>query len=182
MTGASQPGEVTLRPLRADDEERLLDWRNRPEVARYMLSDHVISAAEHARWFAGAVAATSARYWIAELDGQPVGLFGLADISAEHRRASWGFYVADPSLRGRGVASAGWRFLLHYAFEQLGLEKVCSEVLATNDAVVRMHERFGFHVDGVLRRHIRKGDRRFDVVVLSLLREEWQDRPTVDGG
>jgi UDP-4-amino-4,6-dideoxy-N-acetyl-beta-L-altrosamine N-acetyltransferase len=165
-----------MRPLRPDDRQRVLEWRNRPEVARYMLSDHRISESEHARWFDAALTATSARHWIAELGGEPVGLFSLSEISEEHRRASWGFYVADPRLRGHGVASTAWRFLLRHAFEELGIEKLCSEVLATNDAVVRMHERFGFHVDGVLRQHVRKNDRRVDVVALSLLRDEWRER------
>ena len=44
---------VTLRRLRPDDRDRLLAWRNAPEVAAYMYSDHEITAEEHARWFAG---------------------------------------------------------------------------------------------------------------------------------
>ena len=89
--------------------------------------------------------------------------------------------MADPGLRGRGIASTAWRFLLRYAFEDLGVEKLCSEVLATNEAVVRMHQRFGFHMDGVLRRHVRRNDRRVDVVALSLLRDEWQNCADVAG-
>src|SRR5207302_5934831 len=41
---------VVLRPLETADRERLLAWRNLPEIARWMYSDHKIGAEEHARW------------------------------------------------------------------------------------------------------------------------------------
>ena len=39
---------VELRPLMPGDKDRLLVWRNSPEVAAYMYTDHRITAAEHA--------------------------------------------------------------------------------------------------------------------------------------
>ena len=67
----SRAVRVALRPLRAEDRDRLRTWRNLPEIARWMYSDHEISAAEHARWFAGALADQGRRYWIIEMDGEP---------------------------------------------------------------------------------------------------------------
>ena len=45
-----------------------------------MYTDHRITDAEHARWFAGAMSDETKRYWIIELDGEPVGLANLYDI------------------------------------------------------------------------------------------------------
>lgn len=171
---ADQASGITWRPLALDDIQRVRTWRNLPEIALFMYSDHEISEAEHARWFGEAISGGNRRYWIIELEGKPVGLVNLYDISDRHRRASWAFYLADPSVRGRGVGSATERFALRYAFADLGLNKLCCEVLATNDSVVRMHMRYGFAVDGTLRRHIRKGESYVDVVTMSLLREEWE--------
>ena len=166
-------GVVSLRPLGLEDMIRVLLWRNLPEVARYMYTDHHISDAEHARWFALAMTDATRRYWIIELDGTPVGLANLYDISLPHRRASIALYVAEDRARGAGVGSATDLFLIAYAFDDLGLEKLCAEVIATNEPGVRVHERHGFRVDGVLRRHVVKAGERVDVVTLSLLRDEW---------
>ena len=65
---------VRLRTVGESDRERLLDWRNRPEVSAYMYTDHRIAADEHARWFEAAMAASDRRYWIIELDDAPMGL------------------------------------------------------------------------------------------------------------
>jgi UDP-4-amino-4,6-dideoxy-N-acetyl-beta-L-altrosamine N-acetyltransferase len=166
-------GAVSLRPLELADITRILAWRNLPEVAAYMYTDHRISEAEHARWFAAAMTDESRAYWIIELDGEPVGLANLYDISTLQKRAYWAFYLADGRVRGRGVGSATERFVLRHVFGVRGLDKLCCEVLATNEGVVKMHQRYGFQVDGVLRRHVIKAGERVDVVTMSLLRDEW---------
>lgn len=167
------PGIVTFRPLVIEDIGRILAWRNLPEVASYMYTDHRITAAEHARWFGGAMSDPTRTYWIIELDGMPVGLANLYDISTVHGRAYWAFYLADDRVRGKGVGSTTERFVMRHVFTELQLDKLCCEVLATNDGVVKMHRRYGFQVDGILRRHVRKAGERVDVVSMSLFRDEW---------
>lgn len=165
--------ETSLRPLAIRDAERVLTWRNQPEVAAFMYTDHQITEQEHARWLASALTDQTKIYWIIELDDTPVGLANLYDISELHGRCYWAFYLADERVRGKGVGSTTERFVLHYVFETLGLEKLCCEVLATNEAVVRMHQRYGFQVDGKLRSHVVKSGDRIDVITMSLLRDEW---------
>jgi len=170
---SDEPSGVRLRSLALADTVRVREWRNLPEVAAYMYTDHQISEGEHARWFAGALTGDTRRYWIIELDDEPVGLANLYDISQLHGRAYWAFYLADARVRGRGVGSFTERFVMRHVFAELELDKLCCEVLATNEGVVKMHERYGFRVDGLLRQHVRKGGGRVDVVTMSLLREEW---------
>lgn len=160
--------------MRLEDIRRVYEWRNLAEVARYMYTDHMISEGEHARWFGDALERDDRKYWIIELDGVPVGLANLVDISPRHRRASWAFYLADPLVRGRGVGSFTERFVLRYAFDELNLNKLCCEVLGSNQAVVAMHQKFGFGVDGTLRSHIWKTDHFEDVVSMSITEAEYR--------
>lgn len=164
---------VDLRPIGLNDMARVLRWRNLPEVADYMYTSHHITDAEHARWFAGAMNDGTKQYWIIELDGEPVGMANLYDISTLQKRAYWAFYLADDRVRGKGVGSATERFVMRHVFEDLGLEKLCCEVLATNEGVIKMHQRYGFKIDGLLRGHVIKAGERIDVVTMSLLRDEW---------
>jgi UDP-4-amino-4,6-dideoxy-N-acetyl-beta-L-altrosamine N-acetyltransferase len=151
----------------------VLAWRNLPEVATYMYTDHPISEVEHARWFALAMGDDDRKYWIIELDGEPVGLANLYDISQLHRRAYCASYLASTAQRGRGIGLAAERLLVRHAFVDMGLDKLCTEVLAGNDPGTKIHERCGFQVDGVLRRHVLKRGERLDVVAMSLLQSEW---------
>ncbi len=91
------PTQVTLRPLEPADQDRLYGWRNAPEVAAYMYSDHQITPEEHARWFAGLQGDARRDYRIIEVDGAPAGLANFYDIDRAQGRASWAYYLADPS-------------------------------------------------------------------------------------
>jgi UDP-4-amino-4,6-dideoxy-N-acetyl-beta-L-altrosamine N-acetyltransferase len=151
----------------------VLAWRNGPDVARWMYSDHQIGEAEHARWLDAALDKPDRLYWIIELDGAPVGLANLARIDPDASRCEWAFYLADPAVRGRGVGAAVEYLVLRHVFETLQLNKLWCEVLADNAGVVRLHERFGFTREAHFRDHVRKGERFCDVVGLGLLAREW---------
>ncbi|MBS0334355.1 MAG: UDP-4-amino-4,6-dideoxy-N-acetyl-beta-L-altrosamine N-acetyltransferase [Proteobacteria bacterium] len=164
---------VILRDLAAGDRDRLLAWRNQPEVARWMYSDHEISTAEHARWFEAALADRRRRYWVIEADGQPVGLANLYDCAPEHRRTSWAYYLADPSTRGQGVGAFVEYWVIEHVFGVLGFNKLWCEVLIGNEAVWKLHEGFGFRREAHFREHVVKDGAPADVVGLGLLAAEW---------
>jgi UDP-4-amino-4,6-dideoxy-N-acetyl-beta-L-altrosamine N-acetyltransferase len=166
---------VRLRPVTADDSARLMDWRNRPEVSAYMYTDHLISPDEHARWFEGALQAGDRRYWIIEMDAEPVGLANLAGIDETRRRCEWAYYLAEPSVRGRGVGAAVEFTVIDHVFNGLKLHKLWCEVLLENEAVWRLHESFGFKREALFRDHVWKAGRFQDVVGLGLLADDWAD-------
>lgn len=165
--------KVTLRDLTEADRERLHTWRNSPEVSAYMYTDHLISRSEHDRWFDGLAGDPRRRYWVIELDGQPVGLANLADIDTHHSRCSLGHYLAEPSARGQGVGAFVEYWLIEQVFGPLGLNKFWCEVLASNEAAWKLHLSFGFQREALFRQHIRKNGKFEDVVGLGLLARDW---------
>jgi UDP-4-amino-4,6-dideoxy-N-acetyl-beta-L-altrosamine N-acetyltransferase len=164
---------VTLRALEDGDSERLHAWRNSPEVAAYMYTDHAISADEHARWFAGLKGDPRRAYWIIEADGAPVGLANFYDIDRLHGRAAWAYYLADPAIRGKGVGGYVEYWMISQAFGAMALRKLWCEVLASNEAVWRLHQKFGFREEARFRSHVLKAGQPQDVLGLGLLAEEW---------
>jgi UDP-4-amino-4,6-dideoxy-N-acetyl-beta-L-altrosamine N-acetyltransferase len=165
--------KVQMRPLGEDDRDRLLAWRNQPEVARWMYSDHLISPEEHAGWFAAALADAGRRYWVIEADARPVGLANLYDIAAEHRRCAWAYYLADPSTRGQGIGAYVEYWVLDHVFSELGLNKLWCEVLIGNEPVWKLHEGFGFTREALFREHVVKDGAPADVVGLGMLASDW---------
>jgi UDP-4-amino-4,6-dideoxy-N-acetyl-beta-L-altrosamine N-acetyltransferase len=172
---------LRLRLLGPDDSARVLAWRNSPDVAAYMYSEHQISQAEHDRWFEGAPAATDRRYWIIEADDTPVGLANLARIDPAAQRCEWAYYLGEPSTRGQGLGSRIEYIILRHVFEALGLNKLWCEVLLDNEAVWKLHESFGFVREALYRQHVFKAGRFQDVVGLGMLRSDWQAaRPAIE--
>jgi UDP-4-amino-4,6-dideoxy-N-acetyl-beta-L-altrosamine N-acetyltransferase len=167
---------ILLRGLGKDDRDRILTWRNSPEVAAYMYSDHVISRAEHDRWFDGLAGDDRRQYWIIEVDGEPVGLANLADIDQTHRRCAWAYYLASPFVRGLGVGSFVEFQVIEHVFGVLKLDKLWCEVLASNEAVWKLHMLHGFEREALFRGHVVKNGQRVDVVGLGLLAPDWAAR------
>lgn len=164
---------VQMRDVIEEDRERLLAWRNSPEVATYMYSDHPIGRDEHDRWFDSIPGRRDRRYWIIEVNDEPVGLVNLADIDATHRRCAWAYYLASPNVRGLGVGSYVEYWAIEHVFNQLGFNKLWCEVLLSNEAVWKLHELYGFQREALFRDHVIKGGRPADVVGLGLLARDW---------
>jgi UDP-4-amino-4,6-dideoxy-N-acetyl-beta-L-altrosamine N-acetyltransferase len=167
---------IILRDLVEADRRRILDWRNSPDVAAYMYSDHLISQIEHDRWFDGLTGDDRRRYWIIEVNGEPVGLANLADIDRTHRRCAWAYYLASPSVRGLGVGSFVEFQVIEHVFGTLKLDKLWCEVLASNEAVWKLHMLHGFEREALFRGHVVKNGERVDVIGLGLLAQEWAAR------
>lgn len=164
---------VTLRDLIEDDRERMHVWRNSPEVAAYMYTDHLISRAEHDRWFDSLAGDPRRRYWMIEVDGVPAGVANLADIDHHHGRCSLGHYLAERSARGRGVGAYVEYWLIEQVFGPFGLNKFWTEVLLSNESAWRLHLDFGFQREALFRQHVMKNGQYQDVIGLGLLAEDW---------
>ncbi len=171
---------VELRPVQPEDKDRLLAWRNSPEVAGYMYTDHQITPEEHARWFGSIDGDVRRAYWIITLDGAPVGLANLYDIDRRNGRCAWAYYLAEPQVRGKGVGGYVEYLVIERVFGEFGLTKLWCEVLESNRAVWRMHLKFGFKEEARLRRHVLKNGVMEDVLGLGLLPEDWAEaRPRI---
>jgi UDP-4-amino-4,6-dideoxy-N-acetyl-beta-L-altrosamine N-acetyltransferase len=167
---------IDLRALTPDDCERLFRWRREPEVDRWMSDLPAHTLDEHRFWFDSFRADPDRRGWIITHQGQPAGFLTLTGIESRHRRADWGWYIGEPDARGRGAGRAAQALGLDVAFDGLGLEKVCAEVLADNDVALKAQAAAGFRREGYRRRHVLKDGVFRDVVLLAILAEEWRER------
>ncbi|WP_211238786.1 UDP-4-amino-4,6-dideoxy-N-acetyl-beta-L-altrosamine N-acetyltransferase [Guyparkeria sp. SB14A] len=168
---SSESGSGGLRRMHAGDLDRVLAWRNHPEVRRYMYTQHVIGRDEHQAWFERAHADPSKHLLVFEREGQPGGFVNVTIVDEIARRAEWGFYLAPDARRGSG--SRLGEQTLAYVFGDLKLHKLCGEALAYNERSVRFHERLGFRQEARLRDHHFDGSRYHDVIGFGLLAAEW---------
>jgi UDP-4-amino-4,6-dideoxy-N-acetyl-beta-L-altrosamine N-acetyltransferase len=167
---------IDLRPVESEDCERLFRWRREPEVDRWMSDLPAHSLTEHQLWFEDFLLDGDRRGWIINHNGAPAGFLTLTGVQSRHRRAEWGWYIGEADARGRGAGRAAQALGLDVAFDGLGLEKVCAEVLADNDVALKAQAAAGFRREGYLRRHVLKDGAYRDVVLLAILADEWRER------
>ncbi|MBQ5963374.1 UDP-4-amino-4,6-dideoxy-N-acetyl-beta-L-altrosamine N-acetyltransferase [Massilia sp. ZL223] len=160
-----------LRAIADDELELMLAWRNAPTVRANMYTRHEITLAEHSAWWRATQQRPDRRYFMYEYQGRACGVVGFTDIDAASLNASWAFYAAPDAPKGTG--SRMELLALDYAFDELKLHKLHCEVLAFNEAVISLHQKFGFQVEGILRDQHKVDDKFVDVYRLGMLDAEW---------
>jgi UDP-4-amino-4,6-dideoxy-N-acetyl-beta-L-altrosamine N-acetyltransferase len=160
-----------LRNINDSELEMMLSWRNDPAVRNNMYNKHLISLDEHMEWWERTKLNNDNIYFMYEDDGKPLGIVAITDISKSDNNASWAFYSSPESKKGTG---SKMEFLaLDFVFNELGLHKLWCEVLDFNQAVINMHKKFGFKLEGVLRSHHCTDSGYIDVHRLGILKTEW---------
>lgn len=162
-----------LRPMEDGDLDLVRQWRNSPRVRANMYTRHEISQNEHQEWWVKVKNASSQKYFIYQLEGIDLGVVGFTQIDSVNSHCSWAFYASESAPRGTG---SKMEFLaLEYVFFQLKMHKLHCEVLAFNTAVIELHKKFGFKVEGILKEHHRYDGAFIDIYRLGLLQNEWSD-------
>jgi len=170
-------GVFYLREVRSDDREKIYRWRNSPDVAKYMYSDHQITEEEHHRWFGEIMKDQHSRkYWIIVYDKEEIGLASITDIDDTNKRGCYASYIVGHKLRGKGIGTMAEYYILRYFFEDLGFNKICAEVFSFNKAGIDVHKSLGFREEGLYRQHRLKNGQFMDVVSLAMLKSEWDEK------
>lgn len=160
--------------------ERIRCWRNSKTVSQFMITNHTISPEEHRRWLKNLTMTTTAKAWVIRVDGNPVGVVSLTNINLEEHTAEWGFYIADQSVRGKGIGSIVLYQLLEYAFGTLYLRSVSTSVLDNNPIAMHLYEKFGFGIVPGKKQSLRREGNIIGVVTMTLSRDMWvQKRPVL---
>ena len=167
-----------FRPICDDELELIRAWRNAPAVRENMYTRHEISVEEHLAWWKKVQQSNTQKYFMYDIDDTPLGVVGFMNIDLLNRNAFWAFYASPDAKKGVGTKM---EFLaIDYAFESLNLHKLSCEVLAFNTSVIKLHKKFGFSVEGILRDQHKKDDEFCDVYQLGLLNSEWcEQRPNM---
>lgn len=162
-----------LRPIKDDELDLILSWRNEPAVRSNMFTRHKISREEHLSWWSIVSNSKRKKYLMYVMGSTPSGVVCFNDIDINNSNCCWAFYASPSAARGTG---ARMEFLaLDYVFLFLELNKVFCEVFDFNTSVIKLHRKFGFKIEGVYReQHFVRG-KFSDVVRLGLLRKEWCD-------
>jgi RimJ/RimL family protein N-acetyltransferase len=107
-------------------------------------------------------------------DGRLIGNIELEDLTPTRSEAFIGIEIGDRELWGQGYGTDAMRVLLCYAFTEVNLERVSLTVFEYNPRAIRSYEKAGFRHEGRLRGFAQRDGRRWDLLFMGLLRDEWQ--------
>ena len=175
---------IYLRPAERADLPLFVRWFADAETTRHLALRAPFSLAMEEKWFEGLLdrQGKSDYHFVACLveDGRPIGTVGLHGLDLENGNAEFGISIGEKGEWNRGYGTEALYAICDFGFGSLRLERIELHVYEDNARAVRSYEKAGFRHEGRLRRaHFGEG-RHSDVMVMSLLRDEWLalERPT----
>ena len=165
----------SCRKLDSSDLEKVIKWRMSSDVTKYMNTDPVLTLDGQTIWYNRLKDSCELYYWVVEVDSIPCGVINLADMDKQNKRCTWGYYVAEKKLRSFDLATSLEMSIYDYVFDVLGLNKISGESFCQNVAAIKLHEFCGCKTEGVLRQHIFKNERFYDICVQSMFAEDWKE-------
>ena len=170
---------LSLRPPEPRDADALFALGRDPEVVRFFSWGPYRERAEAEAFIDRVRAERPYEFFIVGPDDRPIGLTGLTELSERDGRAVVGTWLGREHW-GTGANRESKALILHFAFETLGLGRVSAYAHPENTRSLAALEKLGFTREGLLRGwHVHRGERR-DVVLLGLLREDWERGPLAD--
>ncbi len=118
--------------------------------------------------------------FVIEVDGKCVGICALFNPNTTARTCELGIGIGEKDYWGRGYGRDAIRLLLTYAFKYLNYRKVWLQVHAVNERAIRAYRACGFVEEGRQRAHVWSNGAYDDLILMGILRDEWQDSEGVD--
>lgn len=171
MTGDS----VGLALMRAEDAPTIARWNQDLEFTARMGTPgeaHTLEMRQEFYKQNSRIKPDSAEFAVLELStGRLVGFGGLFDMTRA-MVATMFVGIGEADLRRKGFGTEASRLICEYGFFFLNLHSIKVEVHEYNQAARRVYERLGFKTVGRLRGANLLNNRRYDEVIMDLLRSE----------
>ena len=156
---------VRLRDYEITDAPRLVELANNERVSRYLIYTfpfpYTLRDAEW--WIAKGSRQGGAQAKVIEHNGVFIGTVGIKPQSGwRDHIAEIGYWLGE-EFWGRGLASEALKQMTERAFTVGAYRKLIAPVLAPNSASMKVLQKNGYELEGVLRREVVKNGQTYDI-------------------
>jgi len=159
-----------------DFTERLLRWRNDPEVCHYLVQGTLPSTRELLKEEYDHLIRSKNDVVLAVVDkqtGTRVGLTGYYEIDWIARCGELRIIIGEKESWGRGFGNELMEVMYAFGFSRLNLNKVRSGVNVENKAAIKYHQRLDCVQEGLFRAIQYRHGRYYDAAMFGIFRDEF---------
>jgi RimJ/RimL family protein N-acetyltransferase len=164
--------DVRLRDLVEADLDTLCEWRNDPQVSRF-LSNRIKTRDEVLAWFHQITGTPKNLLKGIMVDDRLVGYCIVEDVDEHNGKCQVGIIIGDTASWGKGVGRTVAQELLKYCFAELHLHRVIAVVAKGNARSEALFRGVGFVHEGTLREATVIDGRHTDLLCYSMLKQEY---------
>ena len=178
---------IRLRRNERSDIPKFVEWLNDPEVHRHLLLDLPISQASEEQWFENMLKlpGNEQPFGIEVRETEPeggnehwrlIGNCSFMDFNWTIRSAEVGLFIGDKTCWNKGYGMEVMSLLLGLGFDTFNLNRIFLRVYEANKGGIRAYEKAGFVHEGRFRQGTFQNGEYGDVLLMSVLRSEWNTK------
>lgn len=180
---------IRLRAADKTDIDGFLTWVNDPEVTENLMLVWPMSRIEEERWYENMLERpTSEHVLVIDIknrehpgEWRAIGTCQFIQFDWRNRSAELGIMIGEKSCWNQGYGTETMQLLLEHGFNTLNLHRIWLQVYAKNTRGIRAYEKAGFIHEGKFRQAHYQHGRYYDVHLMSVLKDEWQNSNTENG-
>ena len=173
--------KIRLRAVERSDLPRFVAWLNDPEVRQGISIYQPMSQAQEEGWYESTLKQPVQEQPLAiEIDTPQgwtaIGNISLMNLNWHARSAEVGIFIGEKQHWSQGYGRKAMELMLEHAFLSINLYRIFLRVFETNPRAIRSYEKAGFVHEGRMRSAHFQNGQYIDVLLLSVLRTEWETR------
>ncbi len=179
MKNAILIGErIYARPIeKFDIDNGWHDWINDYSIRENLDGVYPVNREELVKYWESSVPPKVVMFAVCDnKNDQYFGNVRLSDIDWTNRRCAYGRIIGLPEYRGKGYGTEMLQLVMQYAFLKLGMNRIATGVVSTNEASLRSNEKAGMNREGVQKEALWKDGQFQDVVSFAMTRADFDQK------
>lgn len=111
-------------------------------------------------------------------DNRLIGFIGLDGDMFPHGEDFVGLGIGGREFWGKGYGTDAMKVILRFAFQEMNLRRVSLDTFEYNPHAIHSYEMIGFVHEGRARGFLSREGKRWDLLFMGILKEEWLSRET----
>ncbi|HKK87615.1 MAG TPA: GNAT family protein [Saprospiraceae bacterium] len=166
---------VYLRLFEIKDASKRAEWMNDPELREMLNSPYPVSEYSTKEWVKKMTLDPSRidfAICMIETD-KLIGYTGFRDIDLTNNKAESYTGIGEKKHWEKGFAQESKKIALDYIFSRYNLNKVYAKIRKGHLASIKLNRSLGYTIDGTMRQDLFSHGKYRDMVIMSILREEF---------
>lgn len=169
--------KIILTAIEQEDLPLLHQWANDSETNNLLGGWHFpVSLQDQQQWFNNlSVSSLNQRFAIRTHKKELIGTTNLVDINWKDRNAFHGMMLGDSKLRGKGYGVDTIMTIMRYAFEELGLQRLDTTIIAYNEISLNIYlKKCGWVMEGKQRNWYYRKNRFWDRIIAGITCQDYE--------
>ncbi|MFA6254450.1 MAG: GNAT family protein [Patescibacteria group bacterium] len=167
---------IILKPIASKHAAVRYRWYTDPKVAEYQdfldvslkkLRNSIIKRRRSKDYFG---------WMISIKHNRLIGEIQLKRINFNDKVGELAINIGETEFWGQGYASEAIKLVSKFFFNRLKLNRIELDVFSKNIGAIKCYQKCGFEKEGVKRKACFKNGKFYDLILMGILREEWQKK------